>query len=73
MNNITLLAVPLFIFMGTVLEKSGIAAKMLENMAAALKLRVDYQYQLLLWGLPCCEHWYCRSNRITMGLMSYLS
>ena len=35
MNNVTLLAVPLFIFMGTILEKSGIAAKMLENMAKA--------------------------------------
>ena len=33
MNNVTLLAVPLFISMGTVLERSGIAAKMLENMA----------------------------------------
>jgi TRAP-type mannitol/chloroaromatic compound transport system permease large subunit len=37
MNNMTLLAVPLFIFMGTILEKSGIAAKMLENMADAFK------------------------------------
>ena len=37
MNNISLLAVPLFIFMGTVLEKSGIAAKMLLNMAASFK------------------------------------
>ena len=30
MNNVTLLAVPLFIFMGTILEKSGIA-KMLKT------------------------------------------
>ena len=37
MNNVTLLAVPLFIFMGTILEKSGIAAKMLENMAKAFR------------------------------------
>jgi hypothetical protein len=37
MNNVTLLAVPLFIFMGTVLERSGIASKMLENMALAFK------------------------------------
>ena len=29
MNNVTLLAVPLFIFMGTILEKSGIAANMM--------------------------------------------
>ena len=32
MNNITLLAVPMFILMGTILENSGFAAKMLENM-----------------------------------------
>lgn len=32
MTNITLMAVPLFIFMGLVLEKSGIAEKMLESM-----------------------------------------
>ena len=37
MNNVTLLAVPLFIFMGTVLEKSGIASKMLKNMALAFR------------------------------------
>lgn len=32
MSNVTLMAVPLFIFMGLVLEKSGIAEKMLESM-----------------------------------------
>ena len=32
MTNITLMAVPLFIFMGLVLEKSGIAERMLESM-----------------------------------------
>ena len=33
MNNFVLLAVPLFIFMGITLEKSGIAEKLLETMA----------------------------------------
>jgi len=33
MTNFTLLAVPLFIFMGIVLEKSGLAADLLESMA----------------------------------------
>ena len=32
MTNITLMAVPLFIFMGLVLEKSGLAERMLESM-----------------------------------------
>ena len=36
MNNQTLLAVPLFVFMGVVLERSGIAAKMLRDMAIAV-------------------------------------
>ena len=38
MNNQTLLAVPLFVFMGVVLERSGIAAKMLKDMALVFKL-----------------------------------
>ena len=37
MNNQTLLAVPLFVFMGVVLERSGIAAKMLKDMALVFK------------------------------------
>ena len=32
-----MLTLPLFIYMGTILERSGIAAKMLENMAAIFK------------------------------------
>src|SRR5210317_1269299 len=32
MTNVTLMAVPLFIFMGLILEKSGIAERMLESM-----------------------------------------
>ena len=34
MTNFTLLAVPLFVFMGVILEKSGIAENLLESMAA---------------------------------------
>ena len=37
MNNQTLLAVPLFVFMGVVLERSGIASKMLRDMAIVFK------------------------------------
>src|SRR5690606_1373941 len=35
MNNYTLVAVPLFVFMGTVLEKSRLAEDLLENMSKA--------------------------------------
>ncbi len=34
MTNVTLMAVPLFIFMGLILERSGIAEKMLESMGS---------------------------------------
>lgn len=34
MTNVTLMAVPLFIFMGLILEKSGIAERMLESMGS---------------------------------------
>lgn len=34
MTNFTLLAVPLFVFMGVILEKSGLAEDLLENMSA---------------------------------------
>jgi tripartite ATP-independent transporter DctM subunit len=37
MNNETLIAVPLFVFMGVMLEKSNIAEDLLENMAKAFK------------------------------------
>ena len=48
MNNVTLLAVPLFIFMGTILEKSGIAANMLKNMALAFRsVKAVCLFQLL--------------------------
>ena len=37
MNNTTLIAVPLFVFMGVMLEKSNVAEDLLENMAKAFK------------------------------------
>ena len=36
MNNQTLLAVPLFVFMGVILERYGIDAKMLRDMAISV-------------------------------------
>jgi len=43
MTNYTLLAVPLFVFMGVVLEKSGLAQELLETMAllAGMKLKSE--------------------------------
>ena len=72
MNNVTLLAVPLFIFMGTVLEKSGIAAKMLENMALAFKnIRGGLSISIIAVGaLLAASTGIVGATVVTMGLMS---
>jgi len=45
MSNFTLLAVPLFVFMGVALEKSGLAEELLETMALLFgRLRGDRTY-----------------------------
>ena len=72
MNNVTLLAVPLFIFMGTVLERSGIAAKMLENMALAFKnVRGGLSISIITVGaLLAASTGIVGATVVTMGLMS---
>ena len=72
MNNVTLLAVPLFIFMGTVLERSGIAAKMLENMALAFKnIRGGVSISIIAVGaLLAASTGIVGATVVTMGLMS---
>ena len=72
MNNVTLLAVPIFIFMGTVLERSGIAAKMLENMALAFKnIRGGLSISIIAVGaLLAASTGIVGATVVTMGLMS---
>ena len=72
MNNVTLLAVPLFILMGTVLERSGIAAKMLENMALAFKnVRGGLSISIIAVGaLLAASTGIVGATVVTMGLMS---
>jgi tripartite ATP-independent transporter DctM subunit len=72
MNNVTLLAVPLFIFMGTVLERSGIASKMLENMALAFKnTRGGLSISIIVVGaLLAASTGIVGATVVTMGLMS---
>ena len=51
MTNEILMAVPLFIFMGTILEKSGIAEKLLETMAILFgKIRGGLAYSVIIVG-----------------------
>ena len=72
MNNVTLLAVPLFIFMGTILERSGVAAKMLENMALAFKnIRGGLSISIIAVGaLLAASTGIVGATAVTMGLMS---
>ena len=72
MNNVTLLAVPLFIFMGTILEKSGVAAKMLENMAKAFKgINGGLSISIIIVGaLLAASTGIVGATVVTMGLMS---
>jgi tripartite ATP-independent transporter DctM subunit len=71
-NNVTLLAVPLFIFMGTILERSGVAAKMLANMALAFKnIRGGLSISIIVVGaLLAASTGIVGATVVTMGLMS---
>ena len=72
MNNQTLLAVPLFVFMGVVLEKSGIAAKMLRDMAIVFKnINSGLSISIIIVGaLLAASTGIVGATVVTMGLMS---
>ena len=72
MNNVTLLAVPLFIYMGTILERSGVAAKMLQNMALAFQnIKGGLSISIILVGaLLAASTGIVGATVVTMGLMS---
>ncbi len=72
MNNVTLLAVPLFIYMGTILERSGVAANMLQNMALAFQnIRGGLSISIILVGaLLAASTGIVGATVVTMGLMS---
>ncbi|WP_339671245.1 TRAP transporter large permease subunit [Dasania marina] len=72
MNNITLMAVPLFVMMGVMLEKSRIAEELLENMAALFgSLRGGLSISVVLVGmLLAASTGIVGATVVTMGLMS---
>jgi tripartite ATP-independent transporter DctM subunit len=72
MNNQTLLAVPLFVFMGVVLERSGIAAKMLRDMAIIFKnTNSGLSISIIIVGaLLAASTGIVGATVVTMGLMS---
>ena len=72
MNNFVLLAVPLFIFMGLTLEKSGIAERLLETMAILFgKIRGGLAYSVILvGGMLAASTGIVGATVVTMGLIS---
>ena len=72
MNNQTLLAVPLFVFMGVVLERSGIASKMLIDMAVVFKnTNSGLSISIIIVGaLLAASTGIVGATVVTMGLMS---
>lgn len=71
-SNITLVAVPLFVLMGVILEKSKVAEELLESMAALLgRLRGGLGISVVLVGmLLAASTGIVGATVVTMGLMS---
>lgn len=72
MSNYVLLAVPLFIYMGIMLEKSGIAARLLETMAILFgKIKGGLAYSVIIVGaMLAASTGIVGATVITMGLIS---
>ena len=72
MNNFVLLAVPLFIFMGMTLERSGIAEKLLETLAILFgKIKGGLAYSVIIvGGMLAASTGIVGATVVTMGLIS---
>lgn len=72
MTNVTLIAVPLFVFMGVMLEKSRLAEDLLDNMAALFgQRRGGLGYAVIIVGmLLAASTGIVGATVVTMGLMS---
>lgn len=72
MTNFTLLAVPLFVFMGVTLERSGIAERLLESMALLLRrVRSGMPLSVIMAGaLLAASTGIVGATVVTMGLIA---
>jgi tripartite ATP-independent transporter DctM subunit len=72
MNNYVLIAVPLFIYMGIMLERSGLAAQLLETMAVLMgRVRGGLAVSVVLVGaLLAASTGIVGATVVTMGLIS---
>ena len=72
MTNVTLIAVPLFVFMGVMLERSRVAENLLDTMAEVFgQLRGGLGYSVTLVGmLLAASTGIVGATVVTMGLLS---
>ncbi|MDP4680108.1 MAG: TRAP transporter large permease subunit, partial [Cyclobacteriaceae bacterium] len=72
MNNFVLMAVPLFVFMGIMLEKSGLAESLLETMAMLFgKLKGGLAISVVIvGGMLAASTGIVGATVITMGMIS---
>lgn len=72
MKNFTLLAVPLFIFMGIILEKSGIAEKLLESVSYILRnIKGSLYFSVILVGaVLAASTGIVGATVVTMGVLT---
>ena len=72
LTNFTLLAVPLFVFMGVVLEKSGVAEKLLDTMAILCgRVRGGLAFAVILVGtLLAATTGVVGATVVTMGVIA---
>ncbi len=72
MNSLLLIAVPLFIFMGVMLEKSGIAERLLETMAMLMgRIRGGLAMSVIMVGaMLAASTGVVGATVVTMGLLS---
>ena len=70
MTNEVLLAIPLFIFMGVMLERSRIAEDLLETMGRLFgTCAADLEFPRYRWNVACCRQRRRRRTTVTMGLI----
>ncbi|MDA0824817.1 MAG: TRAP transporter large permease subunit [Proteobacteria bacterium] len=72
LTNFTLLAVPLFVFMGVILEKSGVAEELLESMAILCgRLRGGLAFSVIIVGaLLAATTGVVGATVVTMGIIA---
>ena len=71
MTNVTLIAVPLFVFMGVMLERSGLAEELLDTMGILFgRLRGGWPFPVVVGALLGASTGIVGATVVTMGLLA---